>query len=219
MKRLILAIALLMGAAATISAQGGRPSGLVSPFLPAEKSVSFDVHAGAGVSQMRYVAGETDGLMGNVPTYTGGVGVRFHLLSGLALESGIDVITRGGYDKKIFNNKYSSTYIELPLMLSFSPLVSRAFRLSIEAGGYGAYGIAGKTLNEVGTFPYFGTNEYAVAKPLDYGVGGGLSLEFARRVRLSFRYEYGLCNIVGDNIRKITDLHNESMFIRLGFVF
>ena len=168
---------------------------------------------------MNYISGKTRVWMGPVDSYAAGAGVRYYLLSGVAAESGFNLVTRGGYDKDLFNNKYSSTYIEVPLTLSLSVLILPSFRLFLEGGGYVAYGISGSTVNEAGRFPYFSAGSFAVAKPLDYGAGGGLSAEIARRVRLSVRYEYGFCNIAGGNIKKITGLHNESVIFLAGYLF
>jgi len=221
MKGLAIALALLISAAAAAQAPVSVRSaaGPASPFAPAETRFSLDVHAGAGVSRMNYISGKTRVWMSPVDSYAAGAGVRYYLLSGVAAESGFNLVTRGGYDKDLFNNKYSSTYIEVPLTLSLSVLILPSFRLSLEGGGYVAYGISGSTVNEAGRFPYFSSGSYAVAKPLDYGAGGGLSAEIARRVRLSVRYEYGFCNIAGGNIKKITGLHNESVIFLAGYLF
>lgn len=179
-----------------------------------------DVRVGANISDMIYATADSevgDSRFDRVSGLSAGAGVTLGILHGVSVESGLCLTERGGWDKDILNNKYSSTWLQIPLLLTVSFGSPDTVRGYVQAGGYGAYGIGGKTVNEVSTYPFFGKTE--VANPLDYGLSAGFGAVVVEHFRIGFSYEYGLRNISAGNIKKIASLNNETISIHIGYVF
>lgn len=206
MKRLTAVLALLLGLALAAGAQ------------PAFR---YGVRAGMNLSDARYV-----GYSASSPSrysasqgLAAGVSARWFFLPWMGLEADLEVSGLGYWDKDLLNNKVSATYLQLPLVLSMAPVRKKGFALGVEAGGYAAYGISGSIRNEVSSFPYFRVDTYSVAKPLDFGVLGGVYFKIMDRVHVGARYAFGLCNISAGNVADLDALYNEYIQFRLGYDF
>ena len=217
MTRKIAAIAaVLMAFPAICAARIPVPSFLKYDGL----SLRADVRIGANISDMMYLvprSGMSYVRMDRVSGLNAGAGLTLDILRGVSLETGVTLTEWGGWDKAVLNNKYASTWLQAPLLLTLGFGYADTVRIYIQGGGYAAYGVGGKTLNEVASYPFFGDDE--VATPFDFGLSGGFGACFLEHFRAGLRYDYGLRNISAGNIKKIASLYNETITFHIGYVF
>ena len=219
MKKILLTIGVLCASVLSCPAQS-----LAGMFrLADDHETVFDVSGGTNVSILTYIpAGGPQTIMdGRVMGFNLGAGVSFHLLEGFWIESGLGLSSRGGRDVSLFDNMFSSCYLELPLALSLRIPVAPDVDAYVDLGGYGAYGLFGRTVNEVTSFPFFGKDPVNVARPLDYGLLAGFGGILADRIKLGFRYEYGLGNISNATTLQTSygSIFNSAMAFSVGYIF
>lgn len=187
----------------------------------AQTGLRFGVQAGGGASDLRYVSNKANeaARFGAVPCYSAGAFVSWDFLRFLGVETGLTYAARGYWDHDIFDNKVTADYLQLPLILRVSPLCLDSFSLTLEMGGYAAYGISGKLTNEVSSFPYFNAGNYTVANRPDFGLVAGVSILVCSHVRVGVRASYGLCNISAGNMAGIAGMYNEAVEASIGWAF
>ena len=182
-------------------------------------SARADVRAGAGVSNMYYVDTQTGeaGSFERVPAWSAEAGVTVNFLRGVALSSGLGIVSRGARDASLLDNRYSSTWLRVPFMLTLQAGSRRSVRAYLQGGCYGALGVGGKTLNEVSEYPFFGDD--AVARPLDFGLSAGAGAVILDHFLIGVQYERGLVDISAGNIARLSSLSNETLSVSVGYVF
>ena len=165
---------------------------------------SFDVRA--GVNAATFDAGNTRSALG--PKAGMGAGYAFSELfevrSGLFFSmkgASMEGARRFEYDG---DKIYRSSYLEIPLRVSFRFGLSPNFRLALNAGPYAAYRIGGKK------------NGLTDVKDFDAGLGAGLDFLIGKHWLAGVEGQYGLMK-VGKLENK--NLNNISYSLLLGYRF
>ncbi len=164
------------------------------------------------------------------------IGVEFILPLGdvLALQPELLYAKKGAESSytvlgQTFSSTFSYNYLDIPLMLRFSlgNTHGEGLGVYINAGGYGAYAINGKSTSVT---PLLTTetdltfDEIDDQKRLDYGFvgGGGITLG---NLFFEVRYQHGINNLLDDDANnnndnnKFSKLQHRGIGLNLGVIF
>lgn len=179
----------------------------------------FGINAGINLSNVTIGTAKTNGTSFRVG-YQVGLTVDYAISSNFYLLSGLSFTTKGSkiedldYEDYIggmpdFTNKFEQQYIQLPLYGAYKMNLSNDLNLMFGIGPYFAYGVGGKSKQELNSgqwsggitereFNTFGKNEDPLftneLKRFDCGLGALVNLEY-KRINLNIGYEHGLTNI------------------------
>lgn len=177
-----------------------------------EKPVTFGLKAGVNVSTFGGSFGDAKSSF----RYQFGVTADIALGNHLYLLTGLDLQTKGAkWDSGPASTlKYKPAYLQLPVTAAYKFDLGASTKLVVNAGGYAAYGIGGKAEENGGKDKrsIFGNDGF---KKLDYGVIGGVGVEFGK-IAVNAGYEYGLANINRGSGPKVT---NRNPFLTVGYKF
>lgn len=178
---------------------------LCTTSLFAQSPIKFGIDAGVNLSNSSLDAGDLDkkAKVG----FQVGVVVEYELTPDFFLQSGLSFTTKGSKieDKSLSFIKQSVTfnqmYLQLPVYAAYKVEVTPTTKIVFNAGPYLAYGIGGKIslknivtddiIKEPSKEDTFGDDGL---KRFDFGLGGGVGVEFSQIV-VGLKYELGLSNI------------------------
>ena len=142
--------------------------------------------------------------------YQVGITADLAFSENLYLLTGLDFQAKGA---KLDGVKYNPIYLQLPVTVGYKFDLGNNTRLVLNAGPYLAYGIGGKTKGgEAGSQKLFKDD---IFKRLDYGVIGGVGVEFDR-FTVSAGYDLGLRNI---SDATGTKARNRNAYLTVGVKF
>lgn len=116
-------------------------------------------------------------------------------------------------------------YLEIPVLGSYRSNICSGLQLQIDFGPYFAYGVGGKAEVAIngyeGEFDVFGDGaDQAGFKRFNCGLQVGAGLTLSSHYYLGFAYQFGLTNMVGDNVEyddyKVKD---RNWMLSLGYNF
>lgn len=146
--------------------------------------VGVGLRGGLNMSSM---TGDISGIE-NKTGYNIGLILDVPVSQNLFLQPGIS-LTNKGYNIQNSDLKCNATYLEVPVMLSYSIPVAHDSDLRLNAGSYMAYGIDGK--DEPDGIDTFTDGNY---KKFDCGLGIGAGMNISK-FYIGFNYEFGLVNV------------------------
>lgn len=194
------------------------------------------VKAGVNFTNMVFDDEDTDveDLARNGATkFTLGVEFILPLTDAIALQPELLFSQKGAESSFVvlgqtFKNELTYNYIDLPIMFRFSlgDSYGEGLGLYLNAGGYGAYALSGKTTSESplgNTEMDLTFDEVDDQKRLDYGIvaGGGLTLG---NLFFEVRYLHGINNLLDDdadnsNDNKISKYQHRGVGLNVGIIF
>ena len=196
-----------------------RAQAITEMFQPVEFSVGMDARAGVNISNMVfYPKGAAHYRLDRMCGFNAGVGVDFHLLQGLSVDTGLVLTSRGGKDKQL-GNDYFPVYAKVPVALSLTVGVVDGVRAYITGGVFGEYGVFGSSRTSTGAvLDFFGSGTDNIANRLDAGWLAGFGVTLYDRFRIGFQYEYGLVNIANEPTKKdFGYFFNSTMSFHVGY--
>lgn len=190
-------------------------------------------NSGSSFTQAKQVSGFNIGLTGNWP-----------VAKNLSFQASLRVSKKGSEvyaDTPFYHVKSTSRpiYLQLPVGLEYKHSLGKDFSFFINAGGYIAKGVGGKTSysgtsGQLGAEGAVGGNDKIIwgdpksanvqaktfvnMKKYDYGVYGAVGLQYWK-IRLAFGYELGLANIGYDTNSPNTESKNRSVSLTVGVQF
>lgn len=182
----------------------------VSESQAQDKPVTLGIKAGANLSTFRGDLKNTKSAF----KYQAGITADIMLWKNIYILTGLDLHIKGAkYEPESEPTvKYNPMYLQLPVHWGYKFTLAPGTRFVINAGPYVAYGIGGKAKNRGDSEKVFGDNKL---KRLDYGVGGGIGLEFGK-LCINGGYDFGINNI---SDIKDTKLRNRNIYMTLGLKF
>lgn len=196
----ILTLALLISAIASVSAQ---------------KKITFGIKAAANVSNISG-HGHQNSTMPRYG-YSAGLTVDYAVTNNFYILSGLEY-TLKGFDTKSTEGftgaKVEAGYVQLPIHAGYAIHVDNNTKVIFHAGPYAAYGVTGKTKVK-GTNLKFDTFGKENLKEFDYGVGGGVDIDY-KHFTIGVGYDHGLNNISRD---KAVSIYNSVAQLKLGVKF
>lgn len=206
---------------------------------PAQNRLSFHVQAGIGTSYLRLEkTADSDTHL----AYKAGLGVEYVLSRKWVLRSGLEMVSIGGRESiwRIGEANMNEIYLQMPLLAAIRLHLGKDYLVSLNAGGYGAYAVGGKT--SVRTTIYgeenpgmdsgFRADTFGKVEDekmgnvrFDSGIALGLTFEY-RRFSLGVEVQGGLVTVNRD-VWKVMDLFgrkgympkNLASFFILGYRF
>lgn len=206
---------------------------LPSASLAQQSSFDFALRAGLNLSYLSFDNEEVPGKRIK-PGVNLGLAANYHTGENLFLQTALTFATKGarirgdvplGFEGVVVNGRTTTPeltsqqmYVQIPLHVGYKIPLTPEKKLTIQAGPYAAYGVAGKTRLianvlygdyiddtpvEANTFGGRGLQK------LDYGVGAGIGVDLGATV-VSLNYELGLRNIAPNEITYIPFYHNTS---------
>lgn len=174
------------------------------------KVVTFGVKAGANLSTFGGDAKD----MKYAFKYQVGITADVAFTENLYLLSGLNFQTQGGKFKPSSGEsvKFNPMYLQLPAHIGYKFDLGSDIRLVVNAGPYAAFGIGGKSKSGGESQKLFGDNRF---KRFDYGVGGGLGVEFGH-FSVAGGYDWGLNDI---NDAEGDKIQNRNAYLTLGYKF
>lgn len=150
-------------------------------------------------------------------------GINFPLNNNVGIETGIGIEQKGSV-KDEYGEKLNLCYIQIPALASYRFFPEKKIHMDIAFGPYAAFGvdanpfsIAGDTFVDEDYSWVYDDNSAQFAdfvEKFDCGIIGNISISIMR-LRLDFRYEYGLVNI---SKIKGTDIRNRGWSISAGYI-
>lgn len=176
-----------------------------------ENPVTFGIKGGASLSSFGGDLKDTKSAV----RYRLGLTTDIALTNNLFVFTGLDFQTKGAkYASKGGSEaKYNPIYAQIPLSIGYKVDLAPNTKFVVHAGGYAAYGIAGKIKNDPNNDKrsVFGKDGF---KRLDYGLLGGVGVEFGK-IAVSAGYEYGLANINNAGPK----ISNRNPYLTIGYKF
>ncbi len=209
----------------------------------------FDLTLRAGLN-LSYLSFDNDAVPDKriKPGVNLGLGATYHTSESLFLQTALTFATKGarirgdvplGFEGIVVNGRTTrpelisqQMYIQIPLHIGYRIPLTPGKKLTIQAGPYAAYGVAGKTRlaadilygdyiddtpMEEKTFGERGLQK------LDYGAGAGIGLDLGETI-ISLNYEWGLRNISPGKAAYIpfysnTTYRNRNLCLQVDFRF
>ncbi|MDU1891096.1 MAG: porin family protein [Dysgonomonas sp.] len=193
-----------------------------------EKPVTFGVKAGMNITNLTGDVDDNNAKIG----FNVGVTVDYALTPDIFLLSGLEYATKGTkFDGDV---KLNLSYIQLPIHVGYKLTVSDGLKIGFHAGPYIAYGVDGKWNAKADgvsvDLDTFGDDALLKMKRFDFGLGGGVGLEFGK-FNAGINYDLGLVNIADFGKIEIEDdwggvfdgsdvsLKNVAAYITVGYKF
>ncbi len=207
---------------------------LPSAGLAQQSPFDFTFRAGLNLS---YLSFDNEGVPGNriKPGVNLGLAANYHTGENLFLQTALTFTTKGarikgdiplGFPGNVVVSGRTETpmltsqqmYVQVPLHVGYKIPLTSEKKLTVQAGPYAAYGVAGKTRLaanvlygdyiddtpvEANTFGGRGLQK------LDYGAGAGIGLDLGSTI-ISLNYELGLRNIAPTGVTYIPFYHDTS---------
>ena len=175
-----------------------------------EKPITLGVKAGVNLSTFGGDMKDTKSAF----KYQAGITADIHVTRNLYVLTGLEFQTKGAkyHSKSEASIKYNPMYLQLPVHLGYKVRLAPEMNFVVNAGPYVAYGIGGKAKGDGSSEAVFGDNKL---KRLDYGVGGGIGVEFGK-LCVNAGYDLGLRNI---SDMKSFDVKNRNAYMTLGYKF
>jgi hypothetical protein len=170
-----------------------------------DKPVTFGVKAGVNLSTLGGDLKDSKYTF----KYQFGVTADIALTETVYIMTGLDFQAKGA---KLGGIKYNPMYLQLPATIGYKFDLGGDTRLVLNAGPYIAYGIGGKAKGGESSQKLFKDN---IFKRLDYGVIGGVGVEFGR-LAVGAGYDLGLANI---SDVKGTKARNRNAYLTVGVKF
>jgi len=193
---------------------------LTTTFLHAQDNpFRFGIKAGLNLSNAQEHTSYLVGTKQAKPGFQLGLTTDYLFTKNIYLQSGLILTTKGTVHKgaetwiggsnppiTYWKNTTNQVYLQVPLRIGYQQKLSAVTGIFANAGGYFAYGIAGKetlinrTVSTSGEIPdekivseTFGKDLKPLDRP-DYGLGFGIGTSY-KKFTLSVEYELGLLNI------------------------
>jgi len=206
---------------------------LPSAGLAQQSSFDFTLRAGLNLSYLSFDNEEVPGKRIK-PGVNIGLAANYHTSESLFLQTALTFTTKGarirgnvplGFEGIVVEGRTTKPeltsqqmYVQVPLHIGYKIPLTPKKKLTVQAGPYAAYGVAGKTRlaanvlygdyiddtpMEEKTFGERGLQK------LDYGAGAGIGLDLGETI-ISLNYELGLRNIAPTGITYIPFYHDTS---------
>lgn len=185
------------------------------------QETSFGVKAGVNLSNF---GGDPDGdaKVG----FNAGVTLDYGFTPEWYLLTGLEFTMKGSKYKKTIagietETKANPMYLQLPVHVGYKLTIVDETRIVFHAGPYVAYGIGGKSKLKVGEnigtlvdeeSDFFGDD---AAKRFDFGLGGGIGVEFGS-FNVGIGCDFGLLNIERNDDFKVK---NQNAYLTVGYKF
>lgn len=158
-----------------------------------------------------------------------GINLRFELNIPLnnkvGITTGAGIEHKGSIDDEYDGERRDLVYIQIPALASYRFFPEKKFNVDLAFGPYVAFGIEGNPFDFIGDT--FVNDDYSwvyegdsaplyfadFIKKFDSGLIGSVGVSY-KRLKLNFRYEYGLVNI--SKIKDI-DIRNRGWSINIGY--
>jgi len=204
-----------------------------------QAQISFGVRAGYNHVNMTNTYGGQAPDEAEKNTFTSGfqagVVADFTIAPYFGVQPGLIFATQGATIYKDEDSKmklvHDLNYIQLPVNLQLKLKIGGT-RLLLQAGPYAGYGILGKVKSYTGNgkrvnptdwdlpkdffkITFDGSEKMQSYNALDYGIGGGLGLQFGH-IQIGAGYNHGLNNITN---RELCSLKNNGLVATLTYLF
>lgn len=207
---------------------------LPSAGLAQQSSFDFTLRAGLNLS---YLSFDNDEIPDKriKPGLNLGLAANYHTSENLFLQTAVTFATKGtrikgdvplGFPEGVVVNGRTETptltsrqmYVQVPLHVGYKIPLTPEKKLTIQAGPYAAYGVAGKTRLEADVLygDYIDNTPVEAntfggrgLQKLDYGAGAGIGLDLGATI-ISLNYELGLRNIAPTGITYMPFYHDTS---------
>lgn len=170
-----------------------------------KKSILFCMFALISVAGFSQIAGWNAKVGMNISNYSGdwdlnakvgykvGGGFEYTFTDTWSLQPSLFLSSKGAKKDGI---SYNAMYLELPVMAAARFNIADNTNLVINAGPYIAYGIAGKTKQDLGSGAEFRINTFGsdALKRFDAGLGVGVTAEFGQ-ILAGLEGQFGLVDV------------------------
>lgn len=232
-KTLLLAVV----AVCSMTANAQIASGRSTSFFSTEKSenpISFGIRAGINLNSPSVNNGWDEEFDATVGLRVGVV-ADIPIFESLYFEPGLYYANRSfkyTLDSESWSGeeKYNSSYLELPLLLQYRYNFSDDWGIRVNFGPYFAYALGGKAKWEKyseyddehhsGSWKLFSKDEdgETALKRFDFGLMTGIDVAY-RQFSLGIGYQAGLANLNKDFASKKYKIKNSGVYIQLGYNF
>ncbi|MEO8665299.1 MAG: porin family protein [Ignavibacteria bacterium] len=185
----------------------------------------FGPEAGVGIRSVS--TDPKDSLTKSSVGFMGGLATQYNISPTVSLKLGV-AYERKGADLEAnisgttIKGMINTDYVSIPLLLKVHFGTGKKVRFFVNAGPYLGILLANKTkIDAYGTFPETETDTKDSTKSTDFGLAGGLGVQFLVGTNMGFTIEardnFGLTNINDSKETTITEIKNNTAQLILGF--